>query len=935
MDQQRLEKARKVMDSVPAEDIRAYGEGRMQDISDEGMMKMRLYRELTRMAQPGAQPMPADGSALPPEAPQPQPEPNPGLGAGPNVKPPDGGIPVPTENPEQPGFLDYSIDRIKDSYAGMAGFLAKTSALRNLTTGKPLDEQLDYAEQAGEWAEEGVKDMTGFKRMKPRNEFEKYGGAAAASVADPLNILLPGSITAKIFGGYLAGGFGEFGFDTGKELGGNAGAAAGAVLGGVAGSLTGSTGIRGTAMAFKGGSKAYNWMKGKLDPQYLEDETQKHAAARVVTLFDQAVEADPTILQKFEELMELERLIGRPLPRAALLDNKILESAIGSLASKNTVPSFQHEMKVQFDEARKALSEKQVEMFGQPAQAVGTISENMTPTIRTREYEASLRAARESVKEEIDQIDARIQSVSQMEDVNPEQVSKAIEALVDKKETAARKSVKPEYDEFYRLAGPGEFLEPDHVEELWRFVVKADRKDLFALLPQPSRKLLAVWEPKRVKDENGNVIETFKGATAEDVDSLKQAINKGLRKFKDPKDVAFLETLMKNLEEVVKEINPEAWAQLKKADTSYKNAVGIPFNSETLKAVDRTKYSQTIVPIITKNPEALRDFLRATGDEGKALASQSLAAQLYDKAYDTGRDMIDPAKAKKWAHRHRFILDEMPEFRDKYFGPASTQQLALQLAKEKSQLEASLVQARSQQILVGEGDKPRTIVNRMYGDPKYTEQLLSSYGRDRDTLQALRAFVLDDILTGENPMKAIANKENVIVFNRLFGPEYMKNVEGLAKVAKKLAHNPADKAIPPSTRPKDPFEQRMHFTLGNITSQMRQGVISYPQKVAQLLSKYLAGEAARKGDEVVARALLDNPAIAARLRTAMENAARGEPVNEKSWRKIFRDAGLDPFDLGITYAATGVRGGVLGGVTSGEQPKTPRENRQRTKLNRQ
>jgi hypothetical protein len=93
------------------------------------------------------------------------------------------------------------------------------------------------------------------------------------------------------------------------------------------------------------------------------------------------------------------------------------------------------------------------------------------------------------------------------------------------------------------------------------------------------------------------------------------------------------------------------------------------------------------------------------------------------------------------------------------------------LLSEKTRLNAAFQKAAGDQLIKGQGfDNAQDLVSKMYSDVTFTNKFMKQYGADRDTVNAARSFMLDDIINSKDPIGMLNDRNKAAVFNRVFGP---------------------------------------------------------------------------------------------------------------------------------------------------------------------
>jgi hypothetical protein len=256
------------------------------------------------------------------------------------------------------------------------------------------------------------------------------------------------------------------------------------------------------------------------------------------------------------------------------------------------------------------------------------------------------------------------------------------------------------------------------------------------------------------------------------LDSLKREINKQLRKANDPADIRLLSELKTRVSGHIDSLDPDFVEAYRNADRTYLEKVGLPFSSETLKNVDRKKFVEQIAPAIIGNKSNVDEFIRATGEDGVRVARDAFYDSFTRAALKN--DVIDPKAANKWLSKNRSGMALIPGLEDELRASVNNVQ---QLQGKKAALEADFRRVSGEQLIRDSGySNPAELVSRMYGDRNFTNKLLNQYGANKDVLNAVRSFMLDDIVQAADPVAMLNDRSRAAVFNRVFGPTYAQKV---------------------------------------------------------------------------------------------------------------------------------------------------------------
>lgn len=726
---------------------------------------------------------------------------------------------------------------------------------------------------------------------------------------------------AAIGAGAEAGGqAGEYG---GQKFGApEAGRVVGSIFGGLGTSYGVGTALKTGPLAGKAWDAATaKWTK--LRGMTPENEILREVDNRISNVFIAAMAADPRFEDVLSEAVKAQKGVslkakGAPfvqLPISSLVaDNPVVASFIQQLSARD--PEFRAAYQRQFTDAVEASRVNQLRLFGNPADAqLGTVGQDAARKLIVAQEKSVARQART--------IDQQIADAYQRQEVDPNVFGSQIEALVNRKEQAARASTKPLYKEAFDLANQkGLTLPQEAVDDIYTFVTGARYQDIFNKFPRVydlvERKFRPTeTAPSPILTEQGAPMRPggrqFAEASIEDLDSLKRRINESLRTTRDTDQIRFLTMLKERVSGHIDQLDPEFVTAYRNADNAYLERVGLPFNSETLRLMDRKKFVEQVAPVIIGNRSNVDDFLRATGPDGERVVRDAFYDSFSKAALKN--DVIDPKAANKWLAKNSSKMAQVPGLEDELRGAVTDVQ---QLIARRNALNAQFQQAAGDQILSKGGFiSPQELVSKMYSDINFTNKFMKQYGADKDSVNAARAFLLDDIVNANDPLTFLNDRNRAAVFNRVFGPTYAEKVKDFAVVADRLNRDISRVSFRPETVPKTPVEEMTGIPPEQILSRIFNPVSGWRYAVTSLFSKYWANQASKATEEKLKQLLL-NPKDAIEVFNTVKAKESFNPDEVRRLVTIGKKYGLQWIE---DAANDVVSGSARGGVQAVEEPQ--------------
>lgn len=709
---------------------------------------------------------------------------------------------------------------------------------------------------------------------------------------------------------------------TGAETGGMVGEYAGSKVGAeTAGRVVGSViGGGGTAYALSNiprtgalAGKGFDVVKNQWDKvrgTIPEDELLKDVDNRISNIFIAAGQADPNFMKTLTDAAKAQEGVSLKAPGAAsvnlpmsalLANNPVIDSFVQNLASRD--PVFRAQYGAQYESAKLALAQNQVRLFGDPSKVTLNVAAPDLSKTQTRRIRS---------------LDEQIADAYRGQSVDPNVFGQRVANLVDKKERAAYAEVKPLYTEAFNIAKSKNLdLPAGSVDDIYNFVAGERASDVFKTFPTIYGKVLqrfkpVTTEPSPILTAEGAPMRPggveFNPATIEDLDSLKREINKQLGKTSEPSDIRLLSELKSRVSGHIDSLDPDFVSAYRQADRAYFQKVGLPFDSATLAAIDRKKFVEQIAPALIGNKSNVSEFINATGDQGVNLVRSAFLDAFTTAALKN--DVLDPKAAAKWLKKNEGGVSLVPGLREELDGATKNVQ---QLLDARSRLNADFQRVAGEQILSKEGVRSaQELVGKMYGDIKFTNKFMSQYGADKDTVNAARAFMLDDIVRSGDPIGMLADRNKAAVFNRVFGPTYAQKVQDFATTADRLTRDITQVSFRGETVPKTPIEQLTGIPPEQIISRIYNPVSGATYAITSLFSKYWAKQASEATEEKLKQLLL-NPVDAIKVFQAVQPSKKGVDTQK------IRDAVEVGKKYGIDWARDAVQAFTSGGLRGAAQ----------------
>lgn len=777
---------------------------------------------------------------------------------------------------------------------------------------------------------------------EPQTGMEKIVAGGLQAVTDPLSYMFPplaGVRRMSVPAQAVARPAEQFVVGMGVEGGGQAGESAGEKVGApTAGRIIGGV-LGGGATGYAAGSslklgpaagKTWDFAKSKVDKlRGIEpkDEILREVDNRISNVFIAAGQADPTFLDTLEKAAKAQKSVSLKTPGGAevtmplsslLADNPVVNQLIQSIASRD--PVFRAQYYNQFEGAKNALARNQALMFGSPSDIIARVADKVA---KGEKFIPGTDLTKVQAKR-VRSIDEQIADAYNKQDLEPNVFGAQIEKLLATKEDAARKSTTPLYKEAFNLASEKNVRLPANaVDDIYTFVTGERNSAIFDKFPTLYSLIENRFKPKKIEQSallsaEGTPLtpatEAFSDVGPDVLDSLKRRINADLRTTNNTDQIRFLTMLKDKVSGHIDQLDPDFVKAYRNADNAYLERVGLPFNSETLKNVDRKKFVEQIAPAIIGNKSNVDDFIRATGEDGIKVARDAFYDSFTKAAVKN--DVLDPKAANKWLFKNGSKMTQIPGLEDELRASVNDVQTLL---NKRAALDADFKRVAGNQLISKEGfNTPQELVNKMYSDINFTNKFMSNsgYGQNKDAVNAVRSFMLDDIVQSGDPVALLNDRNKSAIFNRVFGPTYAQKISDFATVSDRLQKDLTAVSFRVETVPKTPVEEALGIPPEQIISRFFNPVSGARYAVTSLFSKYWANQAAKATEEKLKNLLL-NPSDAVKLFSAVKSQSKSlDPDKAKEIMNIGKK-------YGIQWVQDAVNDLTTGGARGAQQNMVP------------
>ena len=843
---------------------------------------------------------------------------------------------------------DYKVEALRKGPASTAGVTAGVGALiGESSAGRGLPGLIEALRQPGsieprrdtgqifmeayQPTYKRIMGALGTTGAEPKTGVEKIIAGGLQATTDPLSYMFPPLAGVKRMGAFgqtfmrpteqaIVGSGAEAGGMGGEYAGGKFGMPdTGRVVGGLFGGA-GTAYATGTALkAAPIGGKAYEMAKSqwnKLKGVDSEDTLLKDVDNRISNIFIAAGAADPNFMKALTDAASAQKSVSLKAPggvevkmpvSAMLADNPVINNFIQNLSARD--PVFRAQYGDQYEAAKQALAANQFRLFGDPTKVTVTAAGPDLTKVQARRVRS---------------IDEQIADAYKDQSIDPNVFGQRVAKLVEKKEKAAYGEVKPLYTEAFDIAKAKNVeLPAASVDDIYGFVVSERASDIFKTFPSIYNRVQSRFKPTTVEPSPILTAEgkpmtpggiKFSAATIEDLDSLKREINRQLSKTDVPTEIRLLTELKQRVGGHIDSLDLDFVTAYRNADKAYLQKIGLPFDAATLKAVDRKKFVEQIAPVLIGNKSNVNEFITATGDEGIQLVRSAFLDSFTNAALKN--DVLDPKAAAKWIKKNEGGVSLVPGLRDELQAATTDVQ---KLLAERTRLNADFKRVAGDQIISAEGvGSPQELISKMYGDVKFTNKFMQQYGANKDSVNAVRSFMLDDLVNSTDPIALLADRNKAAVFNRVFGPTYAKKVQDFVTVSDRMTRDLTNVSFKGETVPRTPIEQLTGIAPEQILSRIYNPVSGTTYAITSLFSKFWAKKAS-DATEARLKELLLNPSDAVKVFQAVQPQVQGLD------QKKIQDAIAIGRKYGIQWVADAVNDITSGAARGAVQQSQPQQ----------
>jgi cell pole-organizing protein PopZ len=618
--------------------------------------------------------------------------------------------------------------------------------------------------------------------------------------------------------------------------------------------------------------------------EFIKDGADAYGRSKANKAAQVAVNANPNLVPSVVRASELSQFLGQPLPALAQANgDTTISGYINSQIARGENAAFTAEIRNKYIAAENALKAK--------SNSLAPSMEDVEAFVRTQAVKDELadQAAQktfeaQSVKRQgvIDNLTTQLRSIGeQMESAGKEDIGKRLTNVITARETAIQKEMSPKIEKIINDAeNAGVKLSGSVAADLRRYTLNEENSKVFQTFPKLFGMLQKTFAPKESSKLVNASGKRFDASTQDfsirDLDSLKIRVNEDLRNA-DPKSSEYriLAELKDKVYKAIDSTDPAFSKPYKAVQDEYYQRLGIPYrNSEGVMAIERAKFVENTVPLLTTKASSLREALTAMGDtpEAHKIATDAFMLKLSQtKSILKNDGEINPVALNRYVAENADKINLVPGLRKQLEGLVGNTQklvnaragvLELQKTAQRQKFESLWSQAYSS------ADGLQGVVRQALSVPKKMDQLLAVTSKDPDALQAVRGALIDDLLKAQGDRTALFSKHSEAI-NKIYGKDIADDLEKLVEISQRLKANPFDSKIQPNTVTKTNVQKQTGSSPEQLAGELRNPILSAPRKVFNVISRYFTNSS-RKAEDMEMQRLLLNPDILIQAKSFVE-----------------------------------------------------------------
>lgn len=645
-----------------------------------------------------------------------------------------------------------------------------------------------------------------------------------------------------------------------------------------------------------------------------------------------ALDANPALAGDLQRAREIEEITGVRLPvQAAAKGDTTLTGLLASETSRGENAAFTALMAQQERQALEDVAKAQKALAAKP-KSVDAYTELQAAKVRAENAKREVAFAKEQERrtKQLDALDERITTLSS--EALPgaggrEEIGARLKNLLEAKEAAIRGEFKPLYTDLLEGAkAEGVILDSPQVATLYNWVKTSRSEDVFADFPALFAKINKMLAPQKqpvsgkFADKYPNLVKTqegtYKPMNVDDIDSLKREINKSIGSTNDPDKRRRLMALKQQFDGSLDSLPESFITSYRDLDKAYAKRLGLPFSEAGVVSVDRARFVENTVPMLTEKPSAIRQVLAATDNnpETVKVIEDAFMFRLANTDGIVNKEtmQVNPAALQAFVRKNKEALDQVPGLSDRLKAVAGD-------VRQLKEIKQNLIEQQKQAKIdtfenvwskaYGTSGGFEGFVNSALKRPEELNKLISLAGNDKVLQEGLKSSILEIGL--RTPNKTEFFKDNAATINTLFGKEHAQKVQALLEASERLAQNPLRAKINQRISQQTGLEEMTGSRPEQIASEIRNPVLGTFRTFGNILSRFVQNRSG-KAESAEIQEFLANPRAvqdAADLIAELERKGGGLTDKAKALaKKLAKNTGSAALFGGLAPVVTGELG---------------------------
>lgn len=655
-----------------------------------------------------------------------------------------------------------------------------------------------------------------------------------------------------------------------------------------------------TAAPFAMGKNAFDlWLTRGLGTEALEAGRQGSKAygqASASAQAAKAISANPNLVPTVLRASEIEQKTGVSLPMlAAANGDTTISSFLQSQMSRGENAEFAAAMKSQYEAAEQALI-KAKRGVAPSMQEVDAYVKRKAAEVTAKNKEITAAAAQASQKRQqgLENINTRIQELSAVTSPGQLDTGARLTNLISAKEASIRSELSPKYEELIKQSSDAGIVLPAPAAKGLRDFVKDEMNlDVFQKFPSLYNAInkefkvstpLATSKTATKYKFAVDATESTKDVKLTTLDSLKREVNKALRDTTDKDQIRRLVELKKQVDGAIDQVDPAFSQPYRALDKEYATRLGMPFSEQGVVNVNRAKFVEDSVPLMTKNASSLKQVMGIIGDDaqGRKIVEDAFMWDISQNRsiINTNTGEINPAQLRRYLAQNKDKIDLVPGLRQKLETLGSQVDVLKQnrtaiLTKEK---EAQIEQAENLwSQAYGTSGGLRGLVRSSLGNQQQLDNLVAITSKDKVAREGVKAALIEDVLNAPGDRLELF-QNNRKAFEKIFGVPESRNLELIVEASQRLKDNPFKFNMNINTISKTRYEELTGSKMETSLGEARNQVMTAARVAINHFSRYFQNIAKKDEAAEVQKFLLDpkNLENTARLMAELDDKGMSE-----------------------------------------------------------